>query len=114
MLDVAHHLGVGWDMVKDIQKRHLQRHYAKPKLKEVKHIAIDEISVGKGFRFVTVVLDLDSGAVVFVGEGKGADALDPFWRRLNGAHATVPELSEPGMTARSPPDRWKAPTPRSS
>lgn len=89
MLDVAHHLGVGWDMIKDIQKRHLHRHFAKPKLKDVRHIAIDEISVGKGFRFVTVVLDLDSGAVVFVGEGKGADALDPFWRRLNGAHARI-------------------------
>ena len=89
MLDVAHHLGVGWDLVKDIQKRHLHRHFAKPKLKDVKHIAIDEISVGKGLRFVTVVLDLDSGAVVFVGEGKGADALDPFWGRLRGAHARI-------------------------
>jgi transposase len=89
MLDVAHHLGVGWDRVKDIQKRHLHRHFAKPKLKDVKHIAIDEISVGKGFRFVTVVLDLDSGAVVFVGEGKGADALDPFWGRLRGAHTRI-------------------------
>ena len=89
MLDVAHHLGVGWDVIKDIQSRYLHRRFASPKLKDLKHIAIDEISVGKGGRFVTVVLDLDSGAVVFVGEGKGADALDPFWRRLNGAHAHI-------------------------
>jgi len=27
-------------------------------------------------------LDLKSGAVVFVGNGKGADALKPFWQRL--------------------------------
>jgi transposase len=89
MLDVAHHLGVGWDVIKDIQSRYLQRRFAKPKLKDLKHIAIDEISVGKGHRFVTVVLDLDSGAVVFVGEGRGADSLDRFWRRLNGAHARI-------------------------
>lgn len=89
MLDVANHLGVGWDLIKDIQSRYLQRHFAKPKLKDLKHIAVDEISVGKGQRFVTVVLDLDSGAVVFVGEGKGAESLDPFWRRLNGAHARI-------------------------
>ena len=89
MSDVAHHLGVGWDAVKDIQSRYLHRHFAKPRLKDVKHIAIDEISVGKGLRFVTVVLDLDSGAVVFVGEGKGAESLDPFWRRLHGAHARI-------------------------
>jgi transposase len=27
-------------------------------------------------------LDLESGAVVFVGDGKGADALNPLWKRL--------------------------------
>jgi hypothetical protein len=32
-------------------------------------LAIDEISIGKQSRFLTVVLDLKSGAVVFVGEG---------------------------------------------
>ena len=30
--DVAEHLGVGWDKIKDIQKRYLQRHYANPPL----------------------------------------------------------------------------------
>src|SRR5206468_7288767 len=69
---VAAHLGVGWDAVKEIQKRNLQRRFAKPKLKHLEHLAIDEISVGHGHRYLTVVLDLDCGAVVFVGEGKGA------------------------------------------
>ena len=80
--DVALHLGVSWNTVKEIQRRHLETRYAKPKLKGVRRIAIDEISVGQWHRYVTVVLDLDRGAVVFVGEGKGADALDPFWQRL--------------------------------
>jgi transposase len=87
--DVAQHLGVGWDMIKDIQKRHLQRHFAQPKLKRLRHIAIDEISIGKGHHYLTVVLDLDSGAVVFVGDGKGADALNPFWKRLRASHAKI-------------------------
>ena len=60
----------------------LLRRYAKPKLKHLRHIAIDEIAIAKGHRYLTVVLDLDSGAVVFVGDGKGADALKPFWKRL--------------------------------
>ena len=68
--DVAGHLGVGWDMVKDIQKRNLSRRFARPKLKHLTRIAIDEIAVAKGHRYMTVVLDLDSGAVVFVGDGK--------------------------------------------
>jgi transposase len=35
-----------------------------------------------GHRYLTVVLDLKSGAVVFVGDGKGAAALEPFCKRL--------------------------------
>src|SRR3954466_4970734 len=87
--DVAKHLGVGWDMFKDIQKRDLSRRYAKPKLKHLRRIAIDEIAIAKGHRYLTVVLDLDSGAVVFVGDGKGAKALQPFWKRLRGSKAKI-------------------------
>jgi transposase len=87
--DVARHLDVGWDMIKEIQKRDLSRRFAKPKLKHLRHIAIDEISVAKGHRYLTVVMDLESGAVVFVGDGKGADALKPFWKRLRGSKAKI-------------------------
>ena len=87
--DVAHHLGVGWDLIKDIQKRDLSRRFAKPKLKHLRRIAIDEIAVAKGHRYLTVVMDLESGAVVFVGDGKGADALKPFWKRLRPSRAKI-------------------------
>src|SRR4051812_21373077 len=87
--DVAAHLGVGWDLVKDIQKRDLSRRFARPKLKHLRRIAIDEIAVAKGHRYMTVVMDLDSGAVVFVGDGKGADALKPFWKRLRPSGAKI-------------------------
>jgi transposase len=87
--DVALHLNVGWDLIKDIQKRDLSTRYAKPKLKHLRHIAIDEIAIAKGHRYLTVVMDLQSGAVVFVGDGKGADALKPFWKRLRPSGAKI-------------------------
>jgi transposase len=87
--DAAAHLNVGWDLVKDIQKRDLARRYARPKLKHLRRIAIDEIAVAKGHRYLTLVMDLDSGAVVFVGDGKGADALKPFWKRLRPSGARI-------------------------
>ncbi len=87
--DVAGHLGVSWDVIKKIQKTHLKKRYSKPKLKHLRQIAVDEISIGKGHRYLTVVLDLGSGAVVFVGEGRGANALDPFWRRLRPSGAKI-------------------------
>ena len=87
--DVANHLQVGWDTVKEIQARALQRRFGKPKLHKLKQIAIDEIAIGKGHRYITVVLNLLSGVVVFVGDGKGAEALEPFWRRLRRCGAKV-------------------------
>lgn len=86
---VAHHLGVSWDVIKDIQKRYLKRKFSKPRLRHLTRIAIDEISVGHGHRYLTVVLDLETGAVVYVGEGKDARALEPFWKRLKASRASV-------------------------
>jgi transposase len=87
--DAARHLDVSWDIIKDIQKRNLHRRFGRPKLKNLKEIAIDEIAIGKGHAYFTVVLDLRSGAVVYVGDGKGAEALTAFWKRLRAAHAKV-------------------------
>jgi transposase len=89
ILDVARHLGVSWGTVKDIQKRNLQKRFSRPRLKSLKLIAIDEISIGKGQGFLTIVLDLETGVVVFVGDGKGADALLPFWKSLKRSKAKV-------------------------
>ena len=79
--DVAKHLRLSWDLIKSIQKKHLEKKYGRPKLKNLKRIAIDEIYIGKR-GYLTIVLDVLTGAVVFVGDGKGSDALEPFWKKL--------------------------------
>lgn len=89
ILDVSRHLGVSWDIVKEIQKRYLTRRFSRPRLKDVRYLAIDEIAIRKGHKYLTVVLDMESGAVVFVGDGKGAESLLPFWRRLRRSRAQV-------------------------
>jgi transposase len=87
--DVAIHLLVSWDVIKEIYKRDLQRRFARPKLKDLRQIAIDEIAVAKGHRYLTVVMDLESGAVIHVGDGKGGEALTAFWTRLRRSRAKV-------------------------
>lgn len=87
--DIASHLNISWDIVKDIQKKHLKKKYKRPKLKNLKRIAIDEISIGKGHKYLTIVLNLHNGRVVFVGEGKGAQTLEPFWKKLKASKAQV-------------------------
>jgi transposase len=87
--DVARHLGVSWGMIRDIEKEHLRSRYAKPRLKDVKCIAIDEIAVRKGHKYMTVVLDLDTGHVIFVGDGRGGESLSLFWKRLRRSGAQI-------------------------
>jgi transposase len=87
--DVAKHLSVSWDVIKEMQKRDLTRRFSKPDLKDLQMIAIDEISIRKGHRYLTIVLDMISGAVIFVGNGKGSDALDPFWKKVKRAKAKI-------------------------
>ena len=66
--DVALFLGVGWDCVKDILKRNLARRFACPNLRKVRYLALDEIRVKKGHKYLTLVLDLDRWG----GKGRGS------------------------------------------
>ncbi|MDR1382986.1 MAG: hypothetical protein LBJ67_03940 [Planctomycetaceae bacterium] len=47
-LDVAKHLGVSLNTIRNIEKESLHKHYARPSLKHVMPITIDEIAVQKG------------------------------------------------------------------
>jgi len=86
---VSQYLGVSWDLVKEIQKNNLNKRYRSVKLTKVKRIAIDEIYQGKKLGYLTIVMDLQSGAVIFVGDGKSAGALTPFWKRLKRSGAQI-------------------------
>src|SRR5947209_562900 len=50
--DVAAHLGVGRDLVKDTQERDLSRRFARPELTHLRRIAIDGIAVARGHRYM--------------------------------------------------------------
>ena len=89
LADVARHLQIRWDIVKGIVGEDLQRRFAQPKLRALKRIAIDEIDLGKRHKYLTLVMDLDRGAIVFVGDGKGEQSLEPFWRRRRHSRAKI-------------------------
>ena len=92
IIAVAKHTNLDWHTVKEIEKAHLQRKYKNIKLKEVKAIGIDEVHIGeKGF--LVIVRDLTSGAVLFVGDGKSAESLDPFTKRLRRAKCKLETIA---------------------
>ena len=80
--DVANMLSVSWDMVKEIHTHYLQLHYSPPSLEGVECIGIDEFAVKKGHVYKTIVVDLMSGRIVYVGDGKGVESLKKFWQRV--------------------------------
>ena len=78
----ARFTGMHWETVKNIEKAWLEKKYEKIRLGEVEYLGIDEVYMGKVMGYITVVRDMDSGAVLFIGKGKGGDALKKFRKRL--------------------------------
>lgn len=89
--DVAEHFQVNWRIVKECEKRHLKKKFKTIKLKKVSVIGIDEIyikSQGKD-KYITVVRDLKSGAVLYIGNGKGSGSLEKFAKKLRHSKAKI-------------------------
>lgn len=80
--DVASWLDLSWDAVKTVVRQRLEKDYRKIGYRHLRHIAIDELYLGRTRKYVTLVVDLDSGRIVWVGDGKGQEALREFWRRF--------------------------------
>lgn len=89
--DAANFLGVSWDTVKDIHTRHLEHHYAPPSLEGVDSVGIDEFAVRKGHVCKTIVVDLKSGRIIHVGNGKG----QTHWVHMFDYFHVVKLMSEP-------------------
>ena len=87
--DVAELTGLNWDTVKDIDKGYLRDKYQSVSLKAVRYIAIDEVYLGRKRKFITIVMDLESGRVIHIGQGRGKDALKGLWKRLKRCNANV-------------------------
>lgn len=80
--DISWFLQVSWDVVRNIQMEFLQKEYGNPDLTNLRLISIDEFAVRKGHVYKTIVIDLETGRVVYAADGKSAASLEPFWQKL--------------------------------
>jgi transposase len=87
--DVASHLGMSWDTVKEIHAWALKQRFKKRRIKHLRYLGVDEVAVRRGHRYMTVVVDLLSGEVVWIGEGRETSSLGIFLRRLKKAGAPI-------------------------
>lgn len=65
-----------WDM--NILKEEL----GEINLDNVHHLLIDEKSIGKNHRYVTSVLDAETGELLFMEKGKGYESIKPFFEKM--------------------------------
>jgi transposase len=80
--NAARYLGVGWDLVKDIFKADLGKRLKRRKIGQIRYIAVDEFATHKGHKYMTVVLDLETGEILHAQAGKDAGALVAFLETL--------------------------------
>ena len=82
---VAQWFGVGWETVKQIDRRALAARLGPIDLQDVRLIAIDEFAIQRGHRYATVVADPVRKKVLWVGRGRRREDLRPFFERLGPA-----------------------------
>ena len=73
---------VGWNTIKAIIKDDLNKRLKRRRIGQVRFIAIDEISVKKGQRYLTNVVDLETGQVIYTAEGRDSECLRAFFIRV--------------------------------
>lgn len=81
---VAAMTGLSWDTVARVDKRAIELGLGDPALgwPKLRWIGVDEVSRTGGRVYFTIVTDLESGRVVWIGDGKGEPGLRPFLDRL--------------------------------
>lgn len=80
--EVADHLGLNWKTVKKVDKFFLEQEYGKTDYQRLRILAVDEIAIRKGHRYLTIVLDYLSGRVVWVGKHRRASTLIMFFNKM--------------------------------
>ncbi len=79
---VSEIFGVTWKTVGRIVERVVERLRPEDPLDGLKRIGVDEISYRKGHRYLTVVVNHDTGRVVWAKKGKNTDTLIAFFKEL--------------------------------
>ena len=79
---VADHLDLDPKTVKAVDKAALETEFGETRYEGLKRLAIDEIAVKRGHNYMTVVLDYDTGRVVWMGKGRQRVAIDEFFQAM--------------------------------
>ncbi len=80
---VACYVGLNWKTVKKIHKSYLQKVVSNRDFIPLKYLAIDEVALKKGHKYLTILLNWETGSVLWVGEGRQHDSIAGFFSSLS-------------------------------
>lgn len=101
---VAEHLDLDPKTVKALDKTALEVEFGETRYEGLQRLAIDEIAVRKGHDYMTVVLDYDTGRVVWIGPGRQVATLERFFEKMprgvrEGIQAVAIDMWDPYINA---------------
>jgi transposase len=79
---VAEQLQLSWDEIHRILDRAVARGLKRRTAESIARLGVDEKSFKKGFRYFTLVNDLDRNRVLYVAQEREQASLDGFWKTL--------------------------------
>lgn len=102
--DVAEHLDLDWKTVRAIDQSFLEQEYGETDYEGLRLLAVDEIALRKGHNYMTVVLDYETGRVVWMGEGRTKETLRGFFEGMSeqqkaALEAIAMDMHRPYITA---------------
>jgi transposase len=80
--DVSKYTGMSWSTIKKIDKARLKRRSKQWSYRKLKYLAVDEIYIGKTKKYRTIVIDLETGNILFVGAGRGISGVSKYLKRV--------------------------------
>lgn len=101
---LAHLLRLSWDEAEGVFRRAVARGVARREAVPLRVLGIDETSFQKHYEYVTVVADLASPRVLWVGDHRRQETLAAFWETMSPAErqeleAIVMDMWEPYIAA---------------
>lgn len=100
VIDVSNKYHLSWDTVKNIDKKYLETRFADIDYGELEYLSIDEIAIKKGHNYLSIVMNLKTGRVIWTGEGRKEEDINKFF-------ATLTDEQKQGIEAVSI-DMWPA------
>ena len=82
---VAEHYRLGWDTVRDLDKRYLQRSFGPVDVQGATQLVLDEFVLLAGKKYATVITDAVTKRVLWVSRGHRRENVRPFFEALGSA-----------------------------